>query len=61
MTRLVLHVVVMLTFGLAAPYLGVVVACSFFSEVAMLRLVLGRYMHFAISEAHRWAIPPTLL
>lgn len=44
MARLVLHMFVMLTFGLAAPYLAVVVAASLLSEVLVVRVLVGRYI-----------------
>jgi hypothetical protein len=36
----------MLTFGLAAPFLAVVVGCSFFAQVWTARILVGRYLYY---------------
>ena len=44
MNLLMLHVVVLMTFGLAAPYLAFIVVCSFFSKLIVLWLLVSRYL-----------------
>jgi hypothetical protein len=51
MNQLMLHVVVLMTFGLAAPYLAFIVTCSFFSDLTVMRLLLGRYLSICCSSS----------
>lgn len=45
MDQLTVSTVVLMTFGLSAPFLAIVILCSMLSETVMLRLVLGRYLY----------------
>ena len=49
MNKLMLHVLVLMTFGLAAPYLAFIVVCSFFAELSVMWMLIGRYLFIIMS------------
>ena len=51
MNKLMLHVVVLMTFGLASPYLAFIITCSFFAELSFMRLLVGRYLSICCSSS----------
>ena len=51
MSKLMLHAVVLMTFGLAAPYLAFIVVCSLLAQLAEMRLLIGRYFFIVMSTS----------